>query len=299
MRPAERTLEKTLFGDIPVPEKVVNVASVPHRSPFRYPGGKTWLVPRIRQWLGSLPHTPSVLVEPFAGGAIVGLTAAFEELAERVVLVERDEDVGAAWETFFGDDNEWLAERVLAFDLNEDNVRATVASSPASRRERAFRILLNNRTHHGGILAPGASLIRAGESGRGLRSRWYAATLARRIRDLRRIRDRVEVVVGDGIAAIERHAQERRAAFFIDPPYTAAGKMAGTRLYRYHDLNHERLFRTTARVAGDFLTTYDNAAEIVAMAGRHGLATRTVPMKNTHHAVLSELLVGRRLHWLR
>src|SRR5207247_1982357 len=131
----------TIWGD-PQSDHITNVAAVPHRSPFRYPGGKTWLVPRIRQWLGSLPHKPAVLVEPFAGGAIVGLTAAFEDLAERVVLVERDEDVGAAWETLFGDDNEWLAERVLSFDLTEDNVRAAVASSPASRRERAFRILL-------------------------------------------------------------------------------------------------------------------------------------------------------------
>lgn len=28
--------------------QIVNVASVPQRSPFRYPGGKTWLVPHIR-----------------------------------------------------------------------------------------------------------------------------------------------------------------------------------------------------------------------------------------------------------
>jgi hypothetical protein len=33
--------------------KVVNVSTVPHRSPFRYPGGKTWLVPRVRDWLGA------------------------------------------------------------------------------------------------------------------------------------------------------------------------------------------------------------------------------------------------------
>ena len=32
-------------------QNVVNVASVPQRSPFRYPGGKTWLVPVVRQWL--------------------------------------------------------------------------------------------------------------------------------------------------------------------------------------------------------------------------------------------------------
>ena len=30
-------------------KSVINVASVPHRSPFRYPGGKTWLVPHVRR----------------------------------------------------------------------------------------------------------------------------------------------------------------------------------------------------------------------------------------------------------
>ena len=30
-------------------DKVVNVASVPQRSPLRYPGGKTWLVPARRK----------------------------------------------------------------------------------------------------------------------------------------------------------------------------------------------------------------------------------------------------------
>jgi DNA adenine methylase len=117
---------------VPVADKVVNVASVPHRSPFRYPGGKTWLVPRSRQWLRSLPRRPSVLVEPFAGGASVGLTAAFEGLAGRVVLAELDADVAAAWQTIFSDDNDWLAERILSFDLTEENVRATVAATPAS-----------------------------------------------------------------------------------------------------------------------------------------------------------------------
>jgi DNA adenine methylase len=207
MRRSEPTVERALFGDVPVAEKVVNVASVPHRSPFRYPGGKTWLVPRVRQWLGSLPARPRLLVEPFAGGAIVGLTAAVENLADRVVLVELDEDVAAAWQAIFSDDNEWLAQRVLTFPLTEENVRAEIASTPSSTRERAFRIILKNRTHHGGILAPGATLLRSGENGKGLRSRWYAATLARRIRALRGLRDRVEVVCGDGIAAIEQHGR--------------------------------------------------------------------------------------------
>ena len=40
-----------LSTETPMVKGVVNVATVPHRSPFRYPGGKTWLVPFIRHWV--------------------------------------------------------------------------------------------------------------------------------------------------------------------------------------------------------------------------------------------------------
>src|SRR5271157_5777323 len=70
------------------PTRIINVASVPQRSPFRYPGGKTWLVPYARRWLRSQSRPVGQLVEPFAGGGIVGLTAAFERLAKRVTLIE-------------------------------------------------------------------------------------------------------------------------------------------------------------------------------------------------------------------
>src|SRR5437870_1236520 len=95
-------------------ERVVNVASVPQRSPFRYPGGKTWLIPYIRRWLGSLPMPATEFVEPFAGGAIVGLTVAAERLADHVTLVELDTQVAAVWQTIFCDPGggEWLAHKI-------------------------------------------------------------------------------------------------------------------------------------------------------------------------------------------
>src|SRR5439155_466894 len=85
-------------------EEIVNVAAVAHRSPFRYPGGKTWLVPRIRQWLRSLDPKPRELAEPFAGGGIVALSALFENLVQKIVLVEKDDDVAAVWNVIvYGD----------------------------------------------------------------------------------------------------------------------------------------------------------------------------------------------------
>lgn len=287
---------------MPRTEHVVNVASVPQRSPFRYPGGKTWLVPRIRQWLTSLDAKPSVLVEPFAGGGIVGLTVAFEELAEHVVLVELDRQVAAVWETILGGEAEWLADRILSFDLTHENARSTLAGTGGGVREQAFRTILKNRTYHGGILAPGATFIKHGENGKGLLSRWYPETLANRITAIGRIRDRFTFICGDGIEVMRTFSRRTRAAFFIDPPYTAGGakgKRAGTRLYNHHELDHERLFSTANQVAGDLLLTYDDAPDVRDLAERHGFAIVAVAMKNTHHAKMTELLIGRNLDWVR
>ncbi len=285
--------------DLPAPRRVVNVASVPQRSPFRYPGGKTWLIPQIRRWFDSFPRRPDLLVEPFAGGAIVGLTAAFERLADRVLLVERDEQVASVWHTLLNGEAEWLAERILNFRVTKESLTLETSRDDGSLRERAFRTLLRNRTSHGGIMAPGAGLIKYGENGKGIASRWYPETLAQRIRNIGKIRDRIEFVEGDGLEAMRRHAAQSNAVFFIDPPYTAAGKRAGTRLYTYNELDHEALFILAGTLQGDFVMTYDNADGVRLMAARHGFDALAIPMKNTHHAQMDELIIGRNLAWAR
>ncbi len=105
------------------------MASVPQRSPFRYPGGKTWLVPRVRQWLRAQPTRPGLLLEPFAGGGIVSLTAAFERLANRVHMVELDPQVAAVWQTILSEDAAWLGEAIVNFSLTPDNAMNALAET--------------------------------------------------------------------------------------------------------------------------------------------------------------------------
>lgn len=282
-------------------EHAVNVASVPQRSPFRYPGGKTWLVPYIRQWLTRKLEAPALLIEPFAGGGIVSLTVAAERLAHHVLMAERDEAVGAVWQTLINDNGggEWLAECITSFKISSDSVTALLATPAPSMRERAFQTIVKNRVNRGGIMAPGAGLIKEGENGKGLSSRWYPQTLKRRILDIVQIRDRLEFKQGDGLTFFTQHAADSKAVFFIDPPYTVAGKRAGNRLYKYSEVNHQELFRLSAKLAGDFLMTYDDEAEVRGLAEQHGFEVRTVAMKSTHHANMKELLIGRDLQWLR
>lgn len=281
------------------PKRIVNVSSVPKRSPFRYPGGKTWLIPEIRQWLSSKIVQPKLLLEPFAGGGIVGLTAAFERLASHVNLIELDPDVASVWKAILSEDGYWLAQRILDFELTTENADVALNSVPINNREKAFKTILRNRISHGGILAPGGGRLKSGENGRGITSRWYPQTLAYRIRAINEIRDRISFSEQDGIQTIRDHKDNADAVFFIDPPYTAAGKRAGRRLYTYCELDHEDLFDVCRNIKGDFLMTYDNADDVRQMAIARGFDVELISMKNTHHAEMSELLIGRDLSWLR
>ena len=293
--------QQNLFFDsnlISTAIKPVNVASVPQRSPFRYPGGKTWFVPTFRRWMQSIDYKPELLIEPFGGGGIVSLTALFEHWVEKVVMVEMDDDVAAVWEAIMDGHAEWLADRILHFDLTHEHLANELKIQSTDNKQRAFQTLLKNRTLHGGILAEGSGLLKNGENGKGIKSRWYPQTLAKRILNLDTIREKMTFLKSDALEILPNYAHNRQAVFFIDPPYTAGGKKAGKRLYRHCNLNHEQLFQIAETLQGDFIMTYDHAEEVKNLARDHNFQMRLIPMNNTHHAQMFELVIGKNLAWL-
>lgn len=280
----------------PIP--AVNVASVPQRSPLRYPGGKTWLIPHIRVWLQKIKPLPRLLIEPFAGGGIVSLTAVMEGLAERCIMAELDRDVAAFWHAALRCGPE-LCESVLRFKPTREAVNALASQRPDDLLEHGFRTLVLNRTRRGGILAPGASLNRAGENGKGVASRWYPETIVNRLREIGRHADRIDFRETDGMQLLKEVLANRGCGsdasgaevIFVDPPYTAGGKRAGRRLYAHNEIDHPRLFEMLADSGTDFLMTYDRASEIVSLSQKYGFHAVGVTMKNTHHALIPELII--------
>src|SRR3990172_2806502 len=226
--------------------RITNVASIPQRSPFRYPGGKTWLIPIIRKWLKSFDSEQITLVDAFAGGGIVGLTAAFENLAEKKII-----------------------------------------------NELGFCTILKNRIFHGGILAKGSGLIKHGDNGKGIASRWYPKTLNKRIMAMDFIKHKIKFIEGDAFKFLQGNADKRRFCYFIDPPYTIAGR----RLYTCHEVNHRKLFELCSKLKGNFLMTYDDSEEIRTLAHEFGFLYKAVPMKTTHHIQKFELLISKSLNW--
>jgi DNA adenine methylase len=273
---------------------VVNTSTVPNPSPFRYPGGKSWLIPYVRQWLKHI-EKPVHFVEPFAGGANVGLTVALENLAEHVTLVELDKDVAAVWQTILGDKAGELSKKIMKFPISKREVRSVLKQNGRSQLTRAFSALLKNRVRRGGIMTEDASLLRSGENGKGVRSRWYPETLRDRIQRISRHRKKISFFYGDGLEFIRLTGQTGNLAFFIDPPYIIAGR----RLYKHSEIDHLRLFEAVKAISGNWLLTYENTKEVRALARGFGFSTKEVRMRTAQHRVKIELLISRDFSWLK
>lgn len=289
------TSQLTMFdmGEQNNNQTIINVASVPQRSPFRYPGGKTWLIPTVRHWLKQENKTAKELIEPFAGGGIVSLTTAFEKLADHITMVELDEEIAAVWEAILNGKNKWLAEKIYSYNLTLVNVKTELENPNKELQDIAFCTILKNRVFHGGIIAKGSGMIKNGEKGKGINSRWYPKTLRDRILAIGHVKDKIDFIRGDAFEVIERNLNNQNAYFFIDPPYTIAGK----RLYTYFDIDHERLFELTAQLQGKFMLTYDDTPEIRQLAKKYNLQYRTIPMKTTLHIEKNEIIISDNFSW--
>jgi DNA adenine methylase len=286
-----------LFGEKTEPlQGIVNVASVRQLSPFRYPGGKTWLIPQIYKWIASLNFRPKEFIEPFAGGGIVSLTIANENLADHIIMAEIDDEVASVWKTIFYGDVDWLIHNILAFDMTIENVNKIISINYYTNEEKALRTIIKNRTLHGGILAKGSGLIKNGENGKGISSRWYPKTLASRINNIRQLKSRITFIQGNGIEIIKNN-MDYNTAFFLDPPYTAGGKKAGSRLYNHHVLDHKLLF-SLCNDTDHFLMTYDVSEEIYAFSKEYNFQIKNIPMKNTHNTEMKEYIISKNLKWV-
>ena len=179
-------------------------------------------------------------------------------------------------------------------NLTIENVSIELVKPEKSTRDIAFCTILKNRVNHGGILAPGSGMLKVGENGKGIMSRWYPETLAKRITEINVNKSRIVAIEGDAFESMLRHTNDESCYFFIDPPYVVAGK----RLYTHFDISHARLLEYTANLKGRFLLTYDDAPEIRKLAEKYNLPYTTIPMKTTHHEEKRELLISDNFDWL-
>jgi len=248
---------------------------------LRYSGGKRWFIGHAKYLVEAAIERgaprPARLLEPFAGGATVGLTLLNSDLVDRLILCELDPRVATFWKTVLTDSR--FADRVERFRCTRKNV-LDVCKHPD--RDPAFWTLVKNRTSFGGNLTGGLM--------RNISSRWNGAKLATTFRQIFALSGRIKFVEGDALTLLRKYADDSNAAAFVDPPYVQAGKV----LYRHWQLDHAALFDVLASWKGFWLLTYDHAPEIDTLVSKHQFAYRYLGMQANLHGRKKETMVWSR-----
>jgi DNA adenine methylase len=246
----------------------------PVLSPLRYPGGKRRLAPYITALLDLHGLEPGVFVEPYAGGASVGLELLHFQLIERLVLGDRDPMIIAFWQTV-RDDVDWLCRQVEQVDLDLDTWRRMKRGRFRSRRSLALACLYLNRTSFNGSLHRQAGPIggQTQASDYAIGCRFPRQRLVRRLRACSELSDRIDIAQPQEAMKTVRQARDHArqhdmsAFFYLDPPFWDKSQ----RLYRYGftETEHERLADALHWVKDPFVLSYDAAPEIVELYKGH------------------------------
>jgi DNA adenine methylase len=225
-------------------------------SPLRYPGGKGRLAKFVGALLGSQTPRPTRYVEPFAGGAGVGLRLLVDELVDEIVLNDLNSGIAAFWRSVFERPDELLAKLdTCSVTTDEWHVqRAIYLAEPDDDIDLGFAFFFLNRTNRSGI--PNGRPIGGYEQTGSWKidARFDKNALTERIQALSSYSTRVSIRQTDGIDLIERYLDDPDAIIYADPPYLGKGDRLYLNTLRWDD--HLRLAELL-RAGGRWLITYD------------------------------------------
>lgn len=238
-------------------------------TPLRYPGGKRKLGPFIADLINREGRRPKLIGEPFAGGAAVSISLLEAGYADEIALNDMDELVSAFWSVVFSREAATLADMVEAADVTVAEWYRMKKLHPSSTMEAAFKCLFLNRTSFSGSLHKEAGPMGGRSQAKGdlIGSRFNREKIARRIRQLGDIRERVRSVTHGHYAETMSAHDSEDTLWYLDPPFFAKAD----RLYRHYfdEAAHKALALNIARLQGRWMLSYDDHADARVLYGEH------------------------------
>jgi DNA adenine methylase len=236
-------------------------------TPLRYPGGKAKLAEYVKEVIRANKLYDGEYVEPYAGGAAIGLELLFQEYVTKIHINDLSQPVYSFWKAVLNDADELC--RLVR------NTRLSVASWDRQKRifanpsdhsyvELGFATFFLNRTNRSGILNGGIIGGRDQSGTWKIDARYNAAELAFRIESIAKMRAKINLTRSDALALLRFGLPKwpKKTLIYLDPPYFEQGRELYYDFYEpqdHADLSHF----IDAKMQNKFwMVSYDNVAPI-------------------------------------
>lgn len=236
-------------------------------TPLRYPGGKGKLAAFIKEVIKANSLLDGKYVEPYAGGAAIGLELLFHEYVSQIHINDYSRPVYAFWKSVL-DHTESFAKLVrdtrLTLKTWDKYKRILANADDYEDLPLGFATFFLNRTNRSGILNGGIIGGRDQSGPWKMDARFNAQELIFRIECIAKQRGRISLSNED--AAVFLSAQVNilpiNTLIYLDPPYYVKGKDLYLDYYTHED--HERIARlVTSRILRQkWIVSYDNVKAI-------------------------------------
>ena len=198
-------------------------------TPLRYPGGKAKLAPFVKSLLKENRLLDGEYVEPYAGGAAVGIELLFHEYVSRIHINDVSKPLHAFWDSVLNHTEEFcrlVVKAPLTVAQWDKQKRVLEHQTDHCDVQVGFAFFFMNRTNRSGILNGG---IIGGRDQTGpwkIDARYNARELAHRVEAIARMKDRISLTREDALKFLTAGATRwpRETLIYLDPPYYVKGR---------------------------------------------------------------------------
>lgn len=236
-------------------------------TPLRYPGGKARLSQYVIELLRRNDLVGGHYVEPYAGGAAIGLTLLYLEYVNHIHLNDLNKAVYSFWKSVLDEPEELcrlIDERPIT--LEERLRQKSVHRDPdAGTLELGFSTFFLNRTNRSGIISAG---VIGGNDQSGewkIDARYKKADLISRIEKIAEYRSRISLYNDDALDLISNRLPSLpdKTLVYLDPPYYTKGKKLYQNHYKHDD--HAAIAALVGDIRQKWIISYDNAEPILQL----------------------------------
>jgi DNA adenine methylase len=240
-----------------------------YESPLRYPGGKGRLTQFIIDLIEMNGMSGGHYVEPYAGGAAIGIALLYLEYVDYIHLNDLNKQVFSFWQSVVKHP-EALCRLIRDTPLTMDEWRRqrSIHRTSSDTLDLGFSTFFLNRTNRSGILHGGVIGGNAQTGTWKMDARYNRVDLARRVERLASYAPRIKLYNIDAADFLryELPSLGRKVLVYLDPPYYGKKYRLYENSYRPED--HTRIATIVAKMKQNWIVSYDNALPIRELYGK-------------------------------